>query len=137
MKYPYVLFDLDGTLTDPYEGITRSVVHALNKYGIKVEDRNELKCFIGPPLTESFERYFGFGPDEAVRAVDYYREHFATKGLYENEVYPGIADFLSRLCQKGHKLYLATSKPRVFAQRILERFELAKYCYTDLKVTLM
>ena len=126
MKFKAVLFDLDGTLTDPYEGITRSVQHSLRYYGIEREQET-LKAFIGPPLTESYEKYFGFTHEQAVEAVEHYREHFAVKGLFENEVYPGIPELLAHLKNAGMKILLATSKPHVFAVRILEKFGLAPY----------
>lgn len=126
-SYSTVLFDLDGTLTDPYEGITRSVQYSLAKYGIEVRDRRLLECFIGPPLNESYVKYYGFSEEESYRAVDAYREYFAEKGIFENEVYPGIPETLARLKEAGKTLAVATSKPTVFAKRILERFDLEKY----------
>lgn len=126
-KYDYILFDLDGTLTDPGLGITNSVVHALKKYGIEVEDRTSLYKFIGPPLIDSFEKYFGFSHEEAVKSVDYYREYYKDKGIYENKVYDGIENLLEMLCDKGKKIILATSKPELFAREILRHFGLDKY----------
>ncbi len=125
--YRYILFDLDGTLTDPFEGITNSVVHALSRYNIKVDDKKELRAFIGPPLVESFMKYFGFSEAEAKKAVEYYREHFGTKGLFENEIYPHIADMLKELKKSGKTVIMATSKPEVYAKRIAEHFDIAKY----------
>lgn len=122
-----ILFDLDGTLTDPGLGITNSVMHALHRYGIEVSDRTELYKFIGPPLHESFERFYGFEKEEAYRAVDVYREYFSVKGLFENEVYAGIEQLLRDLKAQGKILCLATSKPEVFAKRILEHFCLDGY----------
>lgn len=126
-KYDVILFDLDGTLTDPGIGITNSVMHALKKYGIEVEDRTSLYKFIGPPLIDSFEKYFGFSHEEAVKSVDYYREYYKDKGIYENEVYPGIENILATLYEKGKKIILATSKPEPFAKEILRHFGLDKY----------
>lgn len=126
-KYDVILFDLDGTLTDPGLGITNSVMHALKKYGIEVEDRTSLYKFIGPPLIESFEKYFGFSHEEAVNSVDYYREYYKDKGIYENDVYPGIENLLAALYEKGKKIILATSKPEPFAREILRHFGLDKY----------
>ncbi len=126
-NYKYALFDLDGTLTDPGEGITRSVQHALAKFGIVVEDRRELYCFIGPPLHESFEKYYGFSTEDAFRAVDAYREYFAVKGIFENEVYAGIRETLAVLRERGIKISLATSKPEIYAGQILEHFDLIGY----------
>lgn len=128
-NYQTVLFDLDGTLTDPAVGITNSVMHALKKYGITVEDRRELYKFIGPPLHESFEKYYGFSRGEALQAVEYYREYYRDKGIYENVVYDGVEDMLKSLCESGKKIILATSKPEVFAREILRHFNLDKYFY--------
>ena len=121
------LFDLDGTLTDPGEGITNSVAYALSKYGISVPDRRELYAFIGPPLTDSFIRYYSFSEEEAERAVEIYREYFRDRGIYENTLYPGIKEMLSELNQIGKKLVLATSKPQIFAKQILDHFALTDY----------
>lgn len=126
-KYDVILFDLDGTLTDPGIGITNSVMHALKKYGIEVEDRKSLYKFIGPPLIDSFEKYFDFSHEEAVKSVDYYREYYADKGIYENEVYKGIDRLLENLNKNGKKIILATSKPELFAREILRHFGLDKY----------
>lgn len=125
--YQVVLFDLEGTLTDPGLGITNSVMYALKKWGIEVSERSELYKFIGPPLKESFERFYGFSEEKAEKTVEYYREYFREKGLYENEVYEGIKELLERLNASGHKVILATSKPEEFAIKILEHFDLAKY----------
>ncbi len=124
MTYDILLFDLDGTLTDPAEGITNSVMHALRKWGIEVSDRRELYCFIGPPLVDSFMKYYGFSREDAERSVEYYREYFRDRGLFENTVYPDTAETLGALKKMGKKLVVATSKPEVFAKRILEHFEL-------------
>jgi len=121
------LFDLDGTLTDPALGITNSVLHALRRYGIPEPPRESLYPFIGPPLTESFMKYFGFTEEGAKVAVEVYREHFSTKGLYENEVYPGIPEMLAALKDAGHRLAVASSKPEVFVKKILEHFALDGY----------
>lgn len=126
-KYKYILFDLDGTLTDPGLGITNSVMHALKKYGIEVADRAELYKFIGPPLIDSFEKYYGFSHEEAVKSVDYYREYYSDKGIYENIVYDGIENLLKILFEKDKKIILATSKPEPFAREILRYFGLDKY----------
>lgn len=126
-RYKYALFDLDGTLTDPGEGITRSVQYALAKFGIIVEDRTQLFCFIGPPLHESFEVYYGFSRPDAMKAVDCYREYYGVKGIFENLVYDGIAQTLSALQAAGVKICLATSKPEGYAKQILEHFDLMGY----------
>lgn len=123
----YILFDLDGTLTDPAEGITNSVAYALERYGIEVKDKSELNCFIGPPLTESFEKFFNFTADDAKDAVEVYREYFSVKGIFENEVYDGIPEMLARLKAEGKTVVMATSKPEVFAKKIAEHFGFLKY----------
>lgn len=128
-NYDVVLFDLDGTLTDPAIGITNSVMHALKKYGISVGDRRELYKFIGPPLHESFEKFYGFSREEALLAVEYYREYYRDTGIYENIVYDGVEAMLKSLCENGKKIILATSKPEIFAREILRHFGLEKYFY--------
>lgn len=127
MKYKYVLFDLDGTLTDPGLGITNSVIYALDKFNIKVNDRTELYKFIGPPLVDSFKDFYGFDDGKAWQAVEYYREYFGDKGLFENEVYAGIPNVLETLKNNGHHLIVATSKPTEYAVKILDRFDLSQY----------
>lgn len=127
MKYKHILFDLDGTLTDPREGITKSVRHALGQQGVIVNDLSELECFIGPPLQETFTEKYHFSEAEAWEAILSYREYFKDTGLYENEVYVGIRDVLDLLLSQGRQLYVATSKPAVFAETILEHFQLSAY----------
>lgn len=126
-KYQCCLFDLDGTLTDPAEGITNSVMYALEKYNIHVADRSELYPFIGPPLAESFKKFFGFSGEQAVQAVAYYREYFRDAGIFENRLYEGIPDMLEKLRSKGVTVALATSKPYEFSIRILKHFDLYPY----------
>lgn len=125
--YQYILFDLDGTLTNSELGITKSVQHALKKFGIEVEDRTVLRPFIGPPLGESFQVYYGLSKEESEQAIKYYRERFSVKGLYENEVYEGVEKMLQDLKESGKELILATSKPEKFTMLILEHFDLLKY----------
>jgi phosphoglycolate phosphatase len=127
MKYKYYLFDLDGTLTDPGIGITNSVMYALEKFDIHVSDRKELYPFIGPPLVDSFEKYFGFDEKQALQAVEYYREYFREDGIFENAVYEGIPEMLSELKSRDAKVALATSKPYEFSVRILDHFDLHQY----------
>ena len=127
MVYRFFLFDLDGTLTDPGLGITNSVVYALNKFDIHVSDRRELYPFIGPPLDESFMKYYGFSKEQAFKAIEYYRENYRKTGLFENEVYHGIPELLSELKKQNISIALATSKPYEFSVRILEHFELIQY----------
>jgi phosphoglycolate phosphatase len=125
--YQYILFDLDGTLTNPEIGITNCVMYALEKFNIKVEDRKELHPFIGPPLTYSFQTYYGLSEADSELAVKYYRERFSVKGLYENEVYEGVDKLLKQLKESGKILVIATSKPEEYTLKILEHFDLLKY----------
>ena len=123
----YILFDLDGTLTDPGEGITNSVAYALDKYGIEVTDKSTLTPFIGPPLHESFRKYFNFSILQSFDAVTKYREYYRDRGIFENRVYDGIIDLLSVLKESGKTVIMATSKPTVFARRIAEHYDFEKY----------
>lgn len=125
--YKNILFDLDGTLTDPAIGITNSVAYALGKLGIEVHDKRELLKFIGPPLQDSFMKYYGMSEEEALDAVEKYREYFRDKGIYENEVYPGVRELLAALKKAGRRVILATSKPEEFAEIILKYFGLREY----------
>jgi phosphoglycolate phosphatase len=127
VRYEYILFDLDGTLTDSGIGITNSAKYALEKYGIEVSDRSELYRFIGPPLLDSFENFYGFTKEEARTAVEYYREYYRDKGIFENLVYDGIEDLLKTLQDHSRMLIVATTKAEVFAKQILEHFGIAKY----------
>ena len=126
-KYEVVLFDLDGTLTDPGIGITNSVAYALEKYNIHIKEREELYRFIGPPLVDSFQNFYGFSDEQALEAVEYYREYYQDKGIFENYVYDGIPDLLETLRARGKRLIVATSKPEEFAKRIIKHYDLGKY----------
>ena len=122
----YILFDLDGTLTNPKLGITKSIQYALGARGIEIKDLSSLTKYIGPPLRASFME-FGFNEEEAEELITKYREYYKVKGLYENEVYEGIEELLRKLKEKGMKLYTATSKPEYFAKIILEHYNLDQY----------
>jgi len=126
-NHDILFFDLDGTLTDPGLGITNAVMYALEKYGLPLPERESLYKFIGPPLTWSFQTYYGFSEEQSMEAVKFYREHYAVKGLFENEVYPGIPELLGALREAGKTLCVATSKPEKFAVQILEHFGLGEY----------
>ena len=125
--YTTILFDLDGTLTDPGLGITNSVAHALARLGRAVPPREQLYRYIGPPLIHSFREYAGLTEAEARQAVTLYREYFAPTGIFENAVYEGIPALLRDLRAAGKDVVLATSKPEQFAVQILEHFELAPF----------
>lgn len=127
MKIHTILFDLDGTLTDSGEGIMNSVEYALQKYGIKVEDRSQLQAFVGPPLAEQFSKFCGFSEEEGHRAVEVYREYYQVKGIFENRVYDGIPEVLEQLKNKGYQICMATSKPEKYAKIIAEHYDFAKY----------
>jgi phosphoglycolate phosphatase len=121
-----IYFDLDGTLTDPKPGITRSIQYALGRLGRAVPSEDELTWCIGPPLHASLKKLVG-ADDLADRALSLYRERFADIGLFENQVYPGIEDALSVLARSGRRLFVATSKPGVYAERIIDHFRLRVY----------
>ncbi|WP_078551968.1 HAD family hydrolase [Bacillus alkalicellulosilyticus] len=125
--YKIILFDLDGTLSDPKEGITKSVQYALAKMGIQEPNLDKLECFIGPPLQVSFEEYYHFEKKEVQQAIDSYRERFKEKGMFENELYSNIPSLLQSLKEQGFTLVVATSKPTVFAEQILTYFEIEQY----------
>lgn len=127
MRYTHMIFDLDGTLTDPKVGITKAITFALDKMGEPVPDMRILEDFIGPPLFDSFIEKCGLTPSQAMKAVDYYREYYADKGLYENHPYPGIEEALKALKKEKVRMYVATSKPEVYARKILTHFGLEDY----------
>lgn len=126
-NYDIILFDLDGTLVDSGLGITNSVIYALEKFGIKVNDRTSLYKFVGPPLHKSFENFYGFTPEKAMQAVEYYREYYKDKGIFEVKMYAGIKNTLEKLYSADKTLLVTTSKPEVFAKKILEHLGIAKY----------
>ena len=122
--YNLILFDLDGTLTDSKVGIVICVKYALESFGITENDEETLLKFIGPPLYDSFRDIYGFSHNDAVLAVDKYRKRFGNIGIFENSVYPDTKDALKLLKNNGKRLALATSKPLVYAERILKHFEI-------------
>lgn len=125
--YDYVFFDLDGTISDSSEGITKGIQIALNHMGIEAGDRNELRRFIGPPLKYSFKNFYGFDDEQCEEGIRKYSEYYSVTGLFENIPYPGIKELLIKVKESGRKIVLATSKPEVFAKQILEKFEFAEY----------
>lgn len=128
LRYRYVLFDLDGTLTDSEEGITKCVQYALQKAaGIEETDMPSLRRFVGPPLQDSFQEFYHMDEKLAWEAVRCYRERFSTVGMFENRVYDGIPETLHALRERGVLLAVATSKPEVYTEKILEKFKLLPY----------
>ena len=125
--YTYILLDLDGTVTDSMEGITKSIQYALKHFGIEVNDLNQLRKFVGPPLKESFMEFCHFNASQAEEGIRKYRERFADTGIYENVVYPGMEQLLQELNEAGKQVMLATGKPTYYATKILEHFHLSRY----------
>ncbi len=127
MKYEALLFDLDGTLTDPAQGITNSVRYALRQHGYPIPDADTLLSFIGPPLVDSFSALCGTDFQKTRALVDSFRVYFKDRGILENRLYDGIPALLAALRASGYKLYVATSKPLVFARRVLSDFHIDTY----------
>lgn len=127
MTWKHIFFDLDGTLTDSAPGITNAIMYARKKWGLPPGQNADYYKFIGPPMPESFEQFWGFSHDDAVRFLADYREYFGTVGLFENSVYPGIHDLLRSLRTAGCRMYMATTKPTGFSTQIAERFGLAEF----------
>lgn len=127
MKWDYILFDLDGTITDSSEGIVNCVIYALEAAGVEIPDKAKLLGFIGPPLVEGFQDIAGLSREEAIQATAKYRERYGVLGLFENKVYEGIESVLKELKQQGKTVALATSKPETYSLRILQHFHLMKY----------
>lgn len=125
--FEYVFFDLDGTITDSGNGIINAALYALEKYNISVNEKNELRKFIGPPLQDSFSTDYGFNEEEIDGVIATFREYYSEKGLFENEVYQGMEEVLKELKNRNKKLVIATSKPEVFTIKVLEHFDLLKY----------
>ncbi len=126
-NYRFLLFDLDGTLTDPKEGITKSVQYALSHFGITIEDPDTLTAYIGPPLVPSFTAFHGLSPEQSQEALRFYRERFSSVGLYENSVLDGVPEMLDLLKRKGYRIAVASSKPEPFVRQILEHFGLLPF----------
>ena len=127
MKKRYVLFDLDGTITDSSKGITNCVKYALDKIGIAEDDPVKLNRFIGPPLDESFMNFYNLSKEDALKAVSFYRERYAEKGIYENYIFDGIKEMLQKLNEFGFIVSLATCKPEIYVSRILDFFEISEF----------
>ncbi|WP_160688411.1 HAD family hydrolase [Clostridium sp. C2-6-12] len=126
-NFEYILFDLDGTITDSGEGITKSVQYALKSFDINVEKLEDLNKFIGPPLKDSFKKFYNFDDEKAELGLQKYREYYAEKGIFENSLYEGVVELLEALKKNNKMIILATSKPEVYAKQILEYFKVDKY----------
>lgn len=126
-NFQYILWDLDGTLSDPMVGICSAVQYALKHFGFEVDDIRTLTPFIGPPLQQSLKEFYHFTPEQIKEAHRVYNEYFIARGMFENVMYEGIDTLLKKLRQEGKHLYVATSKPEKLAKRILEHFGLASY----------
>lgn len=126
-RYDIIAFDLDGTLSDPSRGFIEGCKYAFSKMNMPCEDDESLKRFIGPALFNEWQKCYGFSPEEARRAVMYFREYYSVYGWWNNEIYPGVKEMLEELKARGKKIILSTSKPEVFARSILEKFDLIKY----------
>jgi phosphoglycolate phosphatase len=127
--YKHIFFDLDGTLTDSKLGITKAIQYALNKEGIKEIDLSKLEKLVGPPLHETFSKDFNFDEITTQRAINNFREYFSVTGIYENNLYAGVPELLNHLKEKGYTISIATSKPTIYAKRILSHFKIEKYFY--------
>jgi len=124
MRYKNIFFDMDGTLADSADGVINSVIYALAKHGIQEADRDSLYRFIGPPLLDSFQRFYGFTPEETKQALADYREYYSVKGIFENELTEGCVEMLTRLKEHGCRLFVCTSKPDRYTYEILRYFKI-------------
>lgn len=127
MKYSNILFDLDGTLTDSKIGIINSIKHALSKFNIQENDIAVLNQFLGPPLLDSFKNVYKLSETDAKLAITYYREYYSDRGIFENELFPGIDALLEKLTNNKKTIYMATSKPTVYAKEIAQHFKIGNY----------
>ena len=122
--YKYLLWDLDGTIVNTFEGITKSFAYALSSFGINVSDLNELKCVIGPPLLDAFMNFYGFSEEDAHIGVAKYRERYNSTYVEESSLYPGIKETIQTLSLLGYRHVLATAKPQHFADGLLSHYGL-------------
>ena len=130
MRFDTILFDLDGTLTDSALGITNSIMYALEHCGMPVPPRESLYRFVGPPLIEEFQKAYDVSRESAERIVRKFQVYFADRGIFENTVYDHVPEMLGLLCDAGCRLILATSKPEVFAEQIMDHFQLRPFFHT-------
>jgi len=127
MAWQHLFFDLDCTITDSAPGISNSIIYARKKWGLEPGTNADYLKFIGPPMPQSYEEFRGFSHEDAVRFLEDYREYFSERGLFENDVYPGVLPLLRDLKAAGKTLYIATTKPTGFSERIAERFGFASF----------
>lgn len=127
MSWTHIFFDLDGTITDSSLGITNAIIYARRKWGLEVGPNSDYYRFIGPPMPESYEEFWGFSHEDATRFLADYREYYSERGLFENEVYPGMKELFKVLTDAGKHLYIATTKPTEPSRRIAEHFGFAQY----------
>ena len=126
-KFKNILFDLDGTITEPQQGIVNSILYSIEKLELPEERPEELTSFIGPPLIESYKKRYNLSQEKASEAVDTYREYYSEKGLFECELFEGIGETIQQLHAAGFNLFVATSKPTFFAKQLLEHYQLSQY----------
>ena len=127
MSYSHIIFDLDGTITEPEKGITNGLRYALDRLGYEIKSHEELYKFIGPPLSESFRDFCGFSEEKTGEAIALYREYYSDRGILENDLMPGVRDALDVMYKQGKHLYIATSKPYPFTVKILEHLDIKDY----------
>ena len=126
-NYNVIIFDLDGTLSNSKEGITKSVQYALSKFGIEEPDLDKLEHFIGPPLVDELMKSYDFTREQALEGVEFYRERYKPIGIYETEIYPGTEEMLEMLKGNGKYIALATSKPLPMAEEVLKYLKIYSY----------
>ncbi len=135
-RFNYIIFDLDGTLSDSKEGITKSVQYALKKVGIIEENLDNLNHFVGPPMVEEYRKTYGMSEEKAYETLHYYRERYVPTGIYETKIYPGVMEILESVKQKGLRIGMATSKPKGMAIEVAKYLEIKDYfdiiCGADL-----
>lgn len=131
-KYKNILLDLDGTILDSGSGIMKSVQYVLDHFSIYHEPEEKLRKFIGPALLDSFMNFYGFSKEKAEEAVEYFREYYPEKGMFDAFIYPGMRECIEKMARDGKKLVLLTSKPIFFASQILQHFGLSDYFFMEI-----
>ena len=131
-KYKNILLDLDGTILDSGSGIMKSVQYVLDHFSIYHEPEEKLRKFIGPALIDSFMNFYGFSKEKAEEAVEYFRDYYPEKGMFDAFIYPGMRECIEKMAGDGKKLVLLTSKPIFFARQILQHFGLSDYFFMEI-----